>query len=65
MFVVFTERKESIRLISARQRTNPVSDKILIISEVLGVSPHELLFGAEHSGERSRENQNYVISKGT
>ena len=48
-----------------KKRTNPVSDKILIISEVLGVSPHELLSGAEHSGERSRENQTYVISKGT
>ena len=48
-----------------KKRTNPVSDKILIISEVLGVTPYELLSGAEHIGERSRENQIYVIHKGT
>lgn len=48
-----------------KKRTNPVSDKILIISEVLGVSPYELLSGAENSGERSRENRTYVISKDT
>ena len=48
-----------------KKRTNPVSDKILIISEVLGVSPYYLLSGAEHSGERSRENRTYVISKDT
>ena len=48
-----------------RKRTNPVSDKILIISEVLGVTPYELLSGAEGSGERSRENQTYVVSKDT
>ena len=47
-----------------RKRTNPVSDKILIICEVLGVSPYELLSGAEHTGN-SRENETYVISKGT
>ena len=46
-----------------KKRTNPVSDKILIISEVLGVTPYELLSGAENSGERSRENKTYVISK--
>ena len=46
-----------------KKRTNPVSDKILIISEVLGVSPYYLLSGAEHKGERSRENITYVISK--
>lgn len=46
-----------------KKRTNPVSDKILIISEVLGVSPYYLLSGAEHRGERSRENKTYVISK--
>lgn len=46
-----------------KKRTNPVSDKILIISEVLGVTPYELLSGAENNGERSRENKTYVISK--
>lgn len=48
-----------------KKRTNPVSDKILIICEVLDVSPYELLSGAEHTGSRSRENDTYVISKGT
>lgn len=48
-----------------KKRTNPVSDKILIICEVLGVSPYELLSGAEHTGNRSREHETYVISKGT
>ena len=47
-----------------KKRTNPVSDKILIICEVLGVSPYELLSGAEHTGSRSREHDTYVISKG-
>ena len=42
-----------------------MSDKILIICEVLGVTPYELLSGAEHIGQRSRENMTYVIDKGT
>ena len=48
-----------------KKKTNPVSDKILIICEVLGVTPYELLSGAEHTGQRSRENVTYVIDKGT
>ena len=48
-----------------RKRTNPVSDKILIICEVLEVTPYELLSGAEHTGNRSRDNDTYIISKGT
>ena len=48
-----------------KKKTNPVSDKILIICEVLGVTPYELLSGAEHIGQRSRENMTYVIDKGT
>ena len=48
-----------------KKRTNPVSDKILIICEVLQVTPYELLSGAEHTGQRSRENITYVIDKGT
>ena len=48
-----------------KKRTNPVSDKILIICEVLDVTPYELLSGAEHTGSRSREHDTYVISKGT
>lgn len=48
-----------------KKRTNPSSDKILIICEVLGVTPYELLSGAEHIGHRSRENMTFVIDKGT
>ena len=48
-----------------KKKTNPVSDKILIICEVLGVTPYDLLSGAEHTGERRRENTTYVIDKGT
>ena len=48
-----------------KKKTNPVSDKILIICEVLQVTPYELLSGAEHTGQRSRENVTYVIDKGT
>ena len=48
-----------------KKKTNPVSDKILIISETLGVTPYELLSGAEHVGTRSRENIMYVVDKGT
>lgn len=48
-----------------KRKTNPVSDKILIISEVLGVSPYELLSGAEHIGMRSRQNMTYVVDRTT
>lgn len=48
-----------------KKKTNPVSDKILIICEVLGVTPYDLLSGAEHTGVRSRESMTYVIDKGT
>lgn len=48
-----------------KKKTNPVSDKILIICEVLGVAPYDLLSGAEHTGVRSRECSTYVIEKGT
>ena len=48
-----------------KKRTNLVSDMILIICEVLEVTPYELLSGAEHTGSRSRDNETYVISKET
>ena len=48
-----------------KKKTNPVSDKILIICEVLGVTPYDLLSGAEHTGVCSRESMMYVIDKGT
>ena len=37
-----------------KKRTNPSSDKILIICEVLEVTPYELLSGAEHVGHNKR-----------
>ncbi|MCF0133810.1 MAG: helix-turn-helix domain-containing protein [Blautia sp.] len=46
-----------------RKNTNPVSDKILIICEVLNTTPYELLSGAEGKGTRSRENSTFVIEK--
>ena len=48
-----------------KKRTNPVSEKILIMCEVLDVTQYELLSGAEHTGNRSRDNNTYVISKDT
>ena len=48
-----------------RKKTNPVADKILIISETLGVTPYDLLSGAEHVGSRSNESTTYVVDKGT
>lgn len=48
-----------------KKHTNPVSDKILIICEVLDISPYELLSGAEHIGTRSRDNQTCVFAKDT
>ncbi len=38
-----------------KKGTNPVSDKILIICEVLEVSPYYLLSGVENNDKRSRE----------
>lgn len=46
-----------------RKKTNPVSEKILIISEVLGVTPYELLSGTEDVGARSNTVDYYVVSK--
>lgn len=48
-----------------KKKTNPVSGKILIISETLGVTPYELLSGAEHVGSRSNVSMTYVVDKGT
>ena len=49
----------------AKKEMKTISDKILIICEVLDVTPYELLSGAEHTGNRSRDNNTYVISKET
>jgi transcriptional regulator with XRE-family HTH domain len=48
-----------------RKKTNPVSEKILIICDVLGVTPYELLSATEDEGRRSRPADLYVIEKGT
>ena len=37
-----------------KKNNNPVLDKVLIIFEVLGVTPYELLSGAEGKGTRSQ-----------
>ena len=41
-----------------RKKTNPASDKIMLICDVLNVSPYELLSGAEN--EKYTE-MNYII----
>lgn len=46
-----------------RKKTNPASEKILIISEVLGVTPYELLSGTESKGTRSDTVDYYIIGK--
>ena len=37
----------------------------MCIRDRLEVTPYDLLSGAEHTGNRSRTNDTYVISKGT
>lgn len=46
-----------------RKRTNPVSEKILIICEVLDVTPYELLSGTEGEGKRSNPSDFILIDK--
>ncbi len=46
-----------------RKRTNPNADKILMICDVLGVTPNELLSGAAHEDGRSRKTNYIVIDK--
>lgn len=48
-----------------RKKTNPIAEKIMIICEVLNVTPEELLSGVETSGTRSRDVDYYVIGKKT
>ena len=48
-----------------KKNTNPSSDKILIICEVLGISPYELLSGVKEEGKRSNVIQYQVIVDGT
>jgi transcriptional regulator with XRE-family HTH domain len=46
-----------------RKKTNPVSEKILIICQVLGVTPNELLSGTEGEGTRSNRVDYMILSK--
>ncbi|MCR4764456.1 MAG: helix-turn-helix domain-containing protein [Lachnospiraceae bacterium] len=46
-----------------RKHTNPVSEKILIICETLGVTPYELLSGTEGEGSRSNPSEMMLIDK--
>ena len=46
-----------------RKKTNPASDKIMTICDVLNVTPYELLQGTKES--KSKSNEYLVASKGT
>ena len=46
-----------------RKKTNPVSEKILIICEVLKVTPYELLGGTDGEGKRSNPSEVIIIEK--
>ena len=46
-----------------KKNTNPASDKILIICEVLKVTPYELLSGVEEEGSRSRKQKCKIIAE--
>ena len=47
------------------KRTNPTSEKIMIICEVLDVTPQWLLSGIENTGRRGNNVDWYVIDKNT
>lgn len=46
-----------------RKKTNPVSEKILIICEVLNVTPYELLGGTDGAGRRSNPAEVLILDK--
>ena len=49
-----------------RKGTNPSADKIMIICDVLDVSPYELLTGAESKLKKKSEAEDYfVLDKGS
>lgn len=48
-----------------KKNTNPASDKILIICEVLGITPYELLSGVKEEGCRSKGVKCQIIAEGT
>ena len=47
------------------KRTNPTSEKIMIICQVLKITPEWLLSGSMNMGKRGNELDWYVIDKGT
>ena len=47
------------------KRTNPTSEKIMIICKVLDVTPEWLLSGIENTGERGNNSEWYIIDKKT
>jgi len=47
------------------KKTNPSSEKIMLICEVLDVTPEWLLSGAENEGKRGNKSDWYVIDKDT
>ena len=78
IFRILDEEKMSQKEFSARtgipqstisdwrkKNTNPSSDKILIICEVLGVTPYELLSGVREEGTRSNALRYQIIVEGT
>lgn len=44
-----------------RKGTNPSADKIMIICDVLGISPYELLLGTENEKLKNYNQPDYVI----
>ena len=48
-----------------RKKTNPVSEKILIICDVLDVTPYERLGATEGEGKRSNPSEVIVLEKGS
>lgn len=44
-----------------RKGTNPSADKIMIICEVLDISPYELLLGTENKMQKKHEEPDYVM----
>lgn len=45
-----------------RKKTNPAADKILVICEVLGVTPYQLLSGVEDEGKYAMDY--LIVEKG-
>lgn len=43
-----------------RKGTNPSADKILVICEVLGVSPYELLMEVDSKNKKKHQESNYI-----